>query len=167
VITDLIQIQRLGEKKRGENARLRTWLKAHRHNDLRLRRIAEEIESQIDCTICGNCCRVATVEIKEREVERLAKAVSVPPSVFLRDYCERDEDGVLILKRTAQGCQFLDGNLCVIYEHRPTTCAHFPHLVRGEGSLESRMWQMPDRACYCPIVYNTLEAYKEEVRFQG
>jgi hypothetical protein len=28
------------------------------------------------------------------------------------------------------------------------------------------MWKMPDRACYCPIVYNTLEAYKEEVRFQ-
>jgi hypothetical protein len=27
------------------------------------------------------------------------------------------------------------------------------------------MWQMPDRATYCPIVYNSLEAFKEEVGF--
>jgi len=27
------------------------------------------------------------------------------------------------------------------------------------------MWEMKDRACYCPIVYNTLEAFKAEVKF--
>jgi len=40
------------------------------------------------------------------------------------------------------------------------------HLVRGAGSIESRMWQMIDRATYCPIVYNTLEEYKDIVGFQ-
>jgi hypothetical protein len=29
------------------------------------------------------------------------------------------------------------------------------------------MWDFGDRACYCPIVYNTLEAIKEEVGFRG
>jgi len=29
------------------------------------------------------------------------------------------------------------------------------------------MWQMPDRATYCPIVYNSLEAFKEEVGFRA
>jgi hypothetical protein len=27
------------------------------------------------------------------------------------------------------------------------------------------MWQMVDRATYCPIVYNTLEAWKSETGF--
>jgi len=39
-------------------------------------------------------------------------------------------------------------------------------LVRGKGSIESRMWQMIDRATYCPIVYNSLEEYKDIVGFQ-
>jgi hypothetical protein len=27
------------------------------------------------------------------------------------------------------------------------------------------MWQFIDRACYCPIVYNALEAFKEDAGF--
>ena len=41
-----------------------------------------------------------------------------------------------------------------------------PPEVSGQGSIASRMWQFVDRACYCPIVYNSLEAFKEELRFQ-
>ena len=65
-----------------------------------------------------------------------------------------------ILRRRETGCIFLDGNDCTIYDARPDTCRDFPHLMRGAGSFESRMWQMPDRATYCPIVYNALEAFK-------
>ena len=39
-------------------------------------------------------------------------------------------------------------------------------MVRGTGSLVSRMWQFKDRACYCPIVYNALEAFKVETKFR-
>jgi hypothetical protein len=28
------------------------------------------------------------------------------------------------------------------------------------------MWHMPDRAVYCPIVYNTLEEFKRETGFK-
>jgi hypothetical protein len=28
------------------------------------------------------------------------------------------------------------------------------------------MWQFIDRACYCPIVYNSLEAFKVELAFK-
>ncbi len=76
------------------------------------------------------------------------------------------EDDEIILRRTDAGCIFLDGNDCTIHEARPDTCKLFPHLVRGAGSIESRMWQMIDRATYCPIVYNTLEKYKDIVSFQ-
>jgi Fe-S-cluster containining protein len=77
------------------------------------------------------------------------------------------DDGGLILRRTKDGCVFLDGNDCSIYEDRPETCRNFPHLVRGSGSIASRMWQFIDRATYCPIVYNSLETYKLISGFRG
>jgi Fe-S-cluster containining protein len=85
-------------------------------------------------------------------------------SAFLKEYTEETAEG-RILKRTQQGCIFLEQNLCRVYEARPHTCEFFPHLAKGNGSLLSRMWHMPDRAVYCPIVYNTLEKFKAETGF--
>ncbi len=165
MITDLVQIQRLGEKKLDENKRLRTHMKSHPVADRRLRRVAEDIENAIDCTACANCCRVATATLREREIDNLAKFIGVTKKIFLRDYVEESEEEGLILKRTDKGCIFLEGNLCGVYDARPKTCNDFPHLVRGEGSLIARMWHMPDRATYCPIAFNTLEAFKDETGF--
>ena len=53
-----------------------------------------------------------------------------------------------------------------IYDARPHSCRTFPDLVRGEWSLVARMWQMPEKATFCPIAYNTLEAFKDEVDFK-
>lgn len=167
MITDLVQIRRLGEQKRAENEALRKHLKRHGFVERRLRRIAEEFTEAIDCTTCANCCKVATTRLKKRDVEKLAKFLRVKLSHFLRDYCEESEEEGIILKRTEAGCIFLDGNLCSVYEARPDTCEDFPHLVRGAGSIESRMWEMIDRACYCPIVYNTLESWKVDVGFSA
>jgi Fe-S-cluster containining protein len=166
MITDLVQIKRLGEKKRDENSRFRVHLKTHDYNEKKFRRIGEEIEGQIDCTVCANCCRVATVELSERDIERLAKSMRISRAKFLAEYTEENEkDETIDLKRTENGCIFLSGNDCTIYEDRPAICRDFPHVVRGEGRTHTRMWQFIDRACYCPIVYNTLEALKEESKF--
>jgi uncharacterized protein len=167
MLTDLVQIRTLGEKKRAENERFRRHLKTHSHSDRILRQIAEDIEEQIDCTACGNCCKVATVTLAERDVERLARWLRIPAARFLADYTTESPEEGLILRRTKEkGCVFLDGTLCTAYEARPETCQRFPHLVRGAGSLASRMWQFIDRACYCPIVYNALEAFKETTHFR-
>jgi len=167
VITDLVQIRLLGEKKRGENERLRRHMKSHDHSDRILRRVAEEVEEQIDCTVCANCCKVATAQINERDVERLARHLRISCDHFLAEYAMDGGDEGPILKRSAEhGCVFLDSTTCTVYDERPDSCRRFPHVVRGQGSLASRMWQFIDRACYCPIVYNTLEAFKKELRFQ-
>src|SRR5262245_29688088 len=166
MLTDLVQIRRLGEKKRDENLRLRTHLKRRNHQERRLLRIAQDIEEQIDCTACGNCCRVATVKVTERDMEKLARALGLSSQRVLSEYTQQDEREGRILKRSSSGCVFLQGNVCGVYEARPHTCATFPHLTHGAGSLVSRLWQMIDRACYCPIVYNTLEAWKTEVGFR-
>ena len=167
MIQDLVQIRQLGEKKRPENERFRRHLKTHYYSERRLRHMAEGIEEQIDCTQCANCCRVATVRLSDRDVERLAKHLSVTRAQFLDEYTTTSDEEGLILRRTdAAGCTFLEGNTCTVYDARPDTCSRFPHLVRGNGSIASRMWQFIDRACYCPIVYNALEAFKEETGFR-
>jgi Fe-S-cluster containining protein len=166
VLTDLVQIRTLGEKKRPENERFRRHLKRHDHSDRILRRIGEKIEDEIDCTACANCCRVATVRVTERDVERISKELGMPREQFLSEHTVQDEADGLILARGPNGCTFLQGNLCSIYDVRPDHCSRFPHLVRGPGSIVSRMWEFADRACYCPIIYNALEAFKTETGFQ-
>jgi Fe-S-cluster containining protein len=166
MITDLVQIKRLGEKQREENLRFRAWMKRHNFVERSFKAIAQETEDEIDCTTCANCCRVATTQVSERDVERLAKHFRMPIARFLSEYTMETQEEGRILKRTEQGCVFLEGTLCSVYEARPNTCELFPHLVKGNGSLVSRMWHMPDRAVYCPIVYNTLERFKAETSFQ-
>ena len=167
MITDLIQIKRLGEQKRPENERFRKHLKSHDYNEKKMRKVAEDIESQIDCTVCANCCRSATVKLLDRDVEKLSKYLRVKPAAFLRDYTQEDEEQGTVLKfEEGKGCVFLDGNDCTVYGARPQICVDFPHLVRGNGTIPFRMWQFIDRATYCPIVYNALEEYKDMTGFR-
>ena len=166
MVTDLVQIRRLGEKRREENQQFRIWMKRHSFVEKRFRDVADTVEHSTDCTTCANCCRVATTQITERDVDPLSKHLGVKANVFLRDYTTETPDEGRILKRNENGCVFLDGTLCSVYENRPQTCRLFPHLVKGNGSLVSRMWHMPDRAVYCPIVFNTLEELKVETGFK-
>ena len=167
MLTDLVQIRLAGEKKRDENLRFRRFMKSHDHSDRILRRIAEGIEEQVDCTVCGNCCKVATAVVTERDAERLARHLRIPVAKFLAEYTmDNEEEGRVLRRDDEHGCVFLDGTQCSIYEARPDACQRFPHLVRGAGSIASRMWQFVDRACYCPIVYNALEAFKAELGFR-
>ena len=167
MITDLVQIKLLGEKKREENLRFRKHMKSRDHSDRILRRIAVEVEEQIDCLQCANCCRVATAKVTDRDAERLAKALGIKLSRFLAEYTDKSEEEGMVLKRDRKtGCVFLNGNECTVYDDRPESCQKFPHVVRGNGSILSRMWEFVDRASYCPIVYNSIEAFKEELKFQ-
>src|SRR5258708_17902133 len=99
MLTDLVQIRRLGEKKRDENLRLRMHLKRRNYQERRLKRIAQNIEEQIDCTACANCCRLATVKITEHDVEKLATSLSNTPLRFLAEYSSQDAAQGLVLKR--------------------------------------------------------------------
>ena len=167
MITDLIQIRRLGEKRRDENLHFRRWIKSHVFVERQFRRTAEEIHAQIDCRQCAECCRVTEVELSERDIEKLMKYLRLPRKKFIEAYTGAGEDGTLILKRTAEkGCVFLDGNDCTVYDARPANCERFPHLLRGAGSIAFRMWQFVDRATYCPIVYNWMEQVKGLTNFR-
>jgi Fe-S-cluster containining protein len=166
VITDLIQIQRLGEKNRAENLRFRKYLKTRTWVERQFRHAAERVQDQIDCRQCAECCRVTDVQLAERDIEHLARFLGINQKAFVEQYTAVDENDELILKRTKAGCIFLDGNECTVYEARPGNCEKFPHLLKGTGSIPSRMWQFVDRATYCPIVFNWMEAAKDLTKFK-
>ena len=176
MITDLVQIRRLGEKKRGENLRFRKHLKSHAFVERQFRKAGETVEAQIDCRQCAECCRVGDVPLAERDVEHLTRFLGISEKAFFEKYTARGENDVLILRRAALpdsprpdspvGCVFLSGNDCTVYEARPGNCQRFPHVVRGSGSIVSRMWQFVDRATYCPIVYNWMETVKTLTKFR-
>jgi hypothetical protein len=166
MLTDLVQIRRLGEKKRPENEKFRKHLKTHNYAVRRFKQLAAEVEAGIDCTLCANCCKLANTPITPRDCQRLARHLGMKLDDFRKQYTTRDEaDGLILQRDPEHGCVFLAGNLCSVYEARPANCELFPHTLKGEGSIPARMWQFIDRATYCPIVYNTLEAWKEESGF--
>ena len=166
MITDLVQIRRLGEKKRGENEKFRRWIKSHNFVERQFRRAAQEVHDAVDCRQCAECCRVTEAEIYEKDVASLSKNLGISRKQFLEQSTQTGTDGELILKRTKDGCVFLSGNDCTIYEFRPRTCEGFPHLLRGMGSIQFKMWAYVDRATYCPIVYNWMERVKDLTNFR-
>ena len=105
MVTDLVQIRVLAETDAGENLRFRRFLKAHHVPDHLFRRIAREVEQQIDCKACANCCREPCVHVTRRDIETLARYLHIPPEQFVKEYTVVDpEDRETILRQTKDGC---------------------------------------------------------------
>jgi uncharacterized protein len=167
MITDLVQIRRLGEKKHAENEKFRKHLKTRAWAEKPLRRAALEIQEEMNCRKCAECCRVTEVEPTRRDIEKLSKFLGITGREFIATYTMIAEDKSRILKRTEKkGCVFLSGNDCTVYEARPVDCSGFPHLVKGSASIPAKMWAFVERAEFCPIVYNWMEAAKELTKFK-
>jgi hypothetical protein len=75
VVTDMVEIRRLGSAKKDENLGFRRYLSAHHHRVEELQSLAAQIQPQIDCTTCANCCRCGVVEVHRGDVEALARHV--------------------------------------------------------------------------------------------
>jgi uncharacterized protein len=165
--TDLVQIRRLGTEKAAENVYFRRYLSAHHRRIEELQRVAAAVEPEIDCAACANCCRNSVVAITAAEIAGIAAFLGIDPAEAEHRYTEPDpEDSALrVLRNSTDGCVFLEGNLCLIYEHRPKPCREFPHLAPGTHSLGARISSICRWAALCPIVYNAIEIYKHQVGF--
>jgi hypothetical protein len=141
VLTDLVEIRRQAEAKESENLRFRRYLTAHHHGIEPFHIIAAEIQRRVDCTACANCCRYSIVTVSRTDVEAIARHLGYDVEHVIAQYTEPDPDAAAtrILKSTNQGCVFLDGNLCTIYEARPRACREFPHVALGRRSLGARV----------------------------
>jgi hypothetical protein len=167
MVTDLVQIRRLGEAKETENLHFRRYLSAHHVPLGPLRDLASEISRQIDCTECANCCRHGSVTVSFGEIDAIADYLGIEAAEAVRQYTTPDpeEGATRLLLSTRNGCVFLDGNICMIYEARPRACREFPHVTLAKRSLGGRVSSLCRWAPLCPIIYNSLEAYKHVVGY--
>jgi hypothetical protein len=169
VVTDLSEVFRLGTAKARENVEFRRYLKAHHRGDEAFRILAGEVQKQVDCTACANCCRYSVVEVSESEVEEIARHLGMTAEEVRRRYTEPDPDSVhlRILASGREGCVFLDRNLCLIYEARPRSCREFPHVAVEDHSLGARPSSLARWAALCPIIFNAMEEFKHVTGYSG
>jgi Fe-S-cluster containining protein len=167
VVTDLVEIHRLTEIHRAENLAFQRHLNAHHVPDGPFRILSRTVAERIDCTACANCCRHTEVTLSDFDIAAIAEHLRLAPADVIRQYTVSDpEDSAgRVLRHTKDGCIFLDGTLCMVYEARPRACRDFPHLGSGVRSLGSRLPSVFKRASICPIVYNVLESYKKLIGY--
>ncbi|MGE5486926.1 MAG: YkgJ family cysteine cluster protein [bacterium] len=168
VLTNPDEIRRAAERMEAEYLDFRRYLKAHHCPLEPLHEIAAEVESQIDCTACANCCRHGSVTVTEADIAAIAEYLGTTREEVIRLYTVPDPAAPhpRLLASTKQGCTFLDGTLCLVYEARPRACREFPYASHRERSLGGRMERLCAWAALCPIVFNALELYKERVGYR-
>ena len=167
MVTDLAEVFRLGTAKAEENRAFHRYLAKHHRSERPFQLVASEVQKQIDCTVCANCCRHSVVELNRRELECIASHLGISVEAAIRLYTEPDPEALVLrtLRNAAEACVFLSGTLCTIYEARPKACREFPHVAVGTHSLGGRPASLDRWAALCPIVYNALEQYKHLTGF--
>lgn len=115
--------------------------------------IINEVTSGIDCTQCGNCCKIQEPGVTEEEITVLANISKMDVPEFKNKFVAYDHQRVSFLCK--QPCIFLHKTSCSIYPDRPNSCADFPGLHRP--GLKWRLHQMEENYGICPIVYNVVE----------
>jgi hypothetical protein len=102
-------------------------------------------EVGFSCIRCGDCCRgteedANLVMIDPAEIEALARETGRKADDFSNPYPEKVQvpgGGSITfewcLKRTTEGCIFLDGTRCTAYSSRPWICRTFPFMLSGNN----------------------------------
>ena len=159
--TDLDCIRELAEERDDENWEFRTFLKNRDDDDIdaRVHRILKEVEAQIDCAACRNCCKELRPTLDDEDIERLSQALSVSPEEFRRQYVKKSEMGGLVLRGLP--CPFLKDNRCSVEAHRPEDCRGFPYLHKD--GFTHRLMGVVSNYAVCPIVFNVYEQLKDEL----
>ncbi|CAN5435599.1 YkgJ family cysteine cluster protein [soil metagenome] len=135
-------------------------LKREKPSDLddTMHAIHEEVFEETDCTTCANCCKTISPIFKQKDIERVAKAMRMAPGPFIEKYLFMDEDGDFVLNTAP--CPFLDSqNYCIVYNDRPQACRGYPHTDR------KRVHQVLDitmlNTMVCPAVLEIVNRLKE------
>lgn len=135
-------------------------LKREKPSDLddTMHAIHEEVFAETDCMTCANCCKTISPIFKQKDIERVAKAMRMSPGPFIEKYLYMDEDGDFVLNTAP--CPFLDSqNYCIVYNDRPQACRGYPHTDR------KRVHQVLDitmlNTMVCPAVLGIVERLKE------
>ena len=164
VETDLERIRQLAEERDEENWEFRTFLRerGQLEVDACVHRILDEVQAQVDCAACMNCCKVLQPTVTDAEIEQLSKALSISVEDFRRQYIERSEVGESMIRGLP--CPFLEGNRCGVKAQQPESCREFPYLHKDGFTF--RLMGVISNYAVCPIVFNVYERLKRELHWR-
>ncbi|MBL7683549.1 MAG: YkgJ family cysteine cluster protein [Flavipsychrobacter sp.] len=161
--TNLQAIAAIASEKEEENDH---FLRSLRHYDGAVldemaNRVFQDVNAVVDCTACGNCCKTLIVNITPPEIERLSVFMNMTEEALREKYIEESLAGNCFINSVP--CHFLSGTSCSIYPERFTECRDFPHLHKP-GFRERFLGTLLHYGS-CPIIYNTVEVMKKELKF--
>ena len=170
MIPDPAELERRARAQTGKDYRFRDFLK-HRtplsseEVDKLVFEIADRVWKKIDCTTCGNCCRVVSPVLSESDVERLATHLAMSSSEFTAKYLKQADSSAnhpWVMRE--RPCPFLKDNRCSVYAYRPDTCRGYPYLDKPD--FPSRTLSMIGRLSECPAVFEVWEELKKATGFR-
>ncbi|MBU1043613.1 MAG: YkgJ family cysteine cluster protein [Candidatus Omnitrophica bacterium] len=158
---DLYMIAQLAKEKESENLEFYLFLKSNQNSkkiDEIVQRLYSQISKKIDCTNCGNCCKLMDPVFKKEDIERLGPVIAESIKKDLR--ADKKENGFIFKKSP---CAFFKNNKCLQYLSRPAGCRSYPHLHRK--NFISRFSKVMESYSICPIVFNLWEQLKVELEY--
>jgi uncharacterized protein len=158
------RVEKLAAQRERAYMRFRSFLKNSKISRARIddlvHRLNEKITQQINCCACANCCCTSYVEVSERDIRRLARALGKKRAAVIREHLDLNvEEGSYWLKGLP--CAFLANKKCGIYAARPDNCRSYPHLHKK--GFVSRSLGVVENCSVCPIVYNVFEQLMERL----
>lgn len=163
--TDLNKIKIFSERRENQNIRFRSYLKnleiGIKELDNIVHKINNEVTRRIDCTTCGNCCKIIKPVLDNEDINRFAKGLKITSGELLDTYCQVSEEEKDKYEFQNIPCPFLKDNKCSNYEFRPNNCLSYPHLQKRDFVF--RLWGVIENYSICPIVFNVFERLKEEL----
>lgn len=165
---DIDRIKKISQEKEEENWSFRSFLKSSgiqpKKIDSTIHRLYRTISSQIDCQICGNCCREILPILKKKDIIDMASGLKMSVDKFKKQYLEKCEieEGYSFNNNP---CPFLKDNRCTVHGFRPDDCHSYPHL--DKINFVSRTISVIKNCSVCPIVFNVYEKLKSEIWVVG
>lgn len=162
---DIETIKLISQEREEENYDFRAFLKGVDSDkvDKIVRKLNNEIISQIDCQECGNCCKSLRPCVTDSEIENLSHLDKTSTKDYMQKYVEIDDfEDIKYLKDTP--CRYLKDKSCTIYESRPFDCKSYPHTQKAD--FISRTLGMIENYEICPIVFNIYEELKKELDYR-
>ncbi|MBU1087315.1 MAG: YkgJ family cysteine cluster protein [Candidatus Omnitrophica bacterium] len=159
--TDLYMIAQLAKEKELENQEFYSFLKSNQDSkkiDKIVRSLYKQISAKIDCTSCGNCCKLMDPVFKKEDIEKLGPVTAESIKKDLRE--DKKENGFIF---KISPCSFFKDKKCLQYLFRPVGCRSYPHLCKE--NFISRFSKVMESYSICPIVFNVCESLKIESRY--
>lgn len=163
LITDLQEISRISELQRKENFDFRAKIKWESESpealDTLVNKVQRDVSSRIDCKKCANCCKIFDILLTDRDIKRLATAMSMGVEEFQAQFVKKNNKDRNLYFKT-KPCPLLREGACTQYEFRPDVCREYPHLDKP-GFL-GRTLNVIENSSTCPIVFNVWEQLKDK-----